>query len=129
MTDSLSKRPSISTLLLLSFVSAATLMLLGGAVALWQLSLMRIRSQNLYGADEPAIAVLRVRSDFVSIQQELQRLSESRDAVRFATESDRLRNQFEVDVERARQAVRGLPAATQRDAELASLDSVRTMFL
>ena len=128
MTDSLSKRPSISTLLLLSFVSAATLMLLGGAVALWQLSLMRIRSQNLYGADEPAIAVLRVRSDFVSIQQELQRLSESRDAVRFATESDRLRNQFEVDVERARQAVRGLPAATQRDAELASLDSVRTMF-
>jgi PAS domain S-box-containing protein len=128
MAEEQNKLSSISSLLVLSFVSVGVLMILGGAIALWQLNFIRERAQFLYLSEKPARAVLRVRSDFLSFQKELQQLSNGQDAGRFTEEGNRLLLAFGADVERATQAVRDLPAGTERDAELSSLETVRTLF-
>jgi len=122
------KQSSISSLLILSFVSVGMLMILGGVISLWQLHFIRQRAQDLYQSDKPARAVLRVHSDFLNFQRELLPLSDSHDAARFAEEGNRLLLLFGTDVEQATEAVRVLPAGAQRDSELSSLETVRALF-
>jgi PAS domain S-box-containing protein len=128
MAEAQTKQSSISTLLVLSFASVGMLMILGGAISLWQLNFIRQRAQYLYQTDKPARAVLRVHSDFLNFQRELLPLSDAQDAARFAEEGNRLLLAFGSDVEQATQAVRALPAGTQRDSELSSLETVRALF-
>jgi PAS domain S-box-containing protein len=128
MVESRTRQSSISALLILSFVSVGVLMILGGALSLWQLNFIRQRAQYLYQADKPEHAVLRVHSDFLSFQRELRSLSNTHDAARFQEEGNRLLLEFGADVERATQAVQALPPGRQRDAELSSLGTVRTLF-
>jgi PAS domain S-box-containing protein len=128
MAEAQTKQSSISTLLVLSFASVGMLMILGGAISLWQLNFIRQRAQYLYQTDKPARAVLRVHSDFLNFQRELLPLSDAQDAARFAEEGNRLLLAFGSDVEQATQAVRALPGGTQRDSELSSLETVRTLF-
>jgi len=123
------KPSSISYPLVLSYVSVGILMILGDAIALWQLNFIRQRAQDIYQTDKPSKAVLRVRSDFLDFQKELLPLSSSQDAARFAAEGSRLLQAFEADIELATEAVRTLPAGTQRDAELSSLETVHTLFV
>jgi len=128
MAEVQTKQSSISTLLVLSFASVGALMILGGAISLWQLNFIRQRAQYLYQTDKPARAVLRVHSDFLNFQRELVPLSDAHDAARFVDESNRLLLAFAADVEQATDAVRALPAGTQRDSELSSLETVRVLF-
>ena len=104
-------------------------MIFGGIIALLQLRAMRQRAEYLYQADQPARAVLLVRSSFLSYQNELRQLANLQDANRFETESKRLVNAFEADVDHATQALRSLPAGTQRDSELSSLETVNSIFI
>jgi PAS domain S-box-containing protein len=122
------KQSSISSLLILSFVSVGMLMILGGVISLWQLHFIRQRAQYLYQSDKPARAVLRVHSDFLNFQRELLPLSDSHDAAQFAEEANRLSLAFGTDVKQATEAVRALPAGAQRDSELSSLETVRALF-
>ncbi len=103
-------------------------MIFGGVIALLQLNAMRQRAEYLYQADQPARAVLRVRSSFLSYQNELRRLSNLQDPARFETESHGLLDAFQSDVDHAVQALRSLPAGTQRDSELSSLETVNSIF-
>jgi PAS domain S-box-containing protein len=128
MAEENTKQSSISSILILSFVSVGMLMILGGAVSLGQMHFIRQRAQYLYQTDKPARAVLRVHSDFLIFQRELLPLSDAQDGVRFAEEGNRLLLAFEADVEQATEAVRALPASTQRDSELSSLETVRALF-
>jgi PAS domain S-box-containing protein len=128
MTETRTKSSSINTLLVLSFASVGMLMILGGVISLWQLSFIRQRAQYLYQTDKPARAVLRVHSDFLTFQRELLPFSEAQDAARFSEEGNRLLLAFGADVEQAVEAVRALPPGTQRDSELSSLETVRTLF-
>ena len=128
MADAPTRRSSISTLLVGSFVSVGLLMILGGVIALLQLNFMRARAEYLFQADQPARAVLRVRSDFLSFQRELRELAGKRDAAQFASESNNLLFAFDSDVGHANQALASLPRSSQRDSELSSLETVRALF-
>ena len=103
-------------------------MIFGGVISLLQLNAMRERAEYLYEADQPARAVLRVRSSFLSYQNDLRRLSSLQDAARFEIESQGLLKAFQADVDHAVQALRSLPAGTQRDSELSSLETVNSIF-
>src|SRR5438477_757664 len=129
MADRHKKQSSISSFLVLSFVSVGVLMILGGATALWQLNYIHQRAQFLYQSDRPTRAVLRVRNDFQNFQRELQPLARLEQAKPFADEGNRLLQEFGGDVEKAIQAVRTLPSGTQRDMELNNLETVRTLFV
>jgi PAS domain S-box-containing protein len=128
MADAQTRRSSISTLLVGSFVSVGLLMILGWVIALLQLNFMRARAEYLFKADQPARAVLRVRSDFLSFQRELRELATKRDAAQFASESNNLLFAFDSDVGHANQALATLPRSSQRDSELSSLETVRALF-
>lgn len=128
MVDAPKRRSSISTLLVGSFVSVGLLMILGGLIALLQVNFMRQRAEYLFQADQPARAVLRVRSDFLSFQRELRELASKRDAAQFASESNNLLFAFDSDVGHANQALAALPRSSQRDSELSSLETVRALF-
>jgi two-component system cell cycle sensor histidine kinase/response regulator CckA len=128
MADAPTKRSSISTLLVGSFVSVGLLMILGGVIALLQIKYMRERAEYLSQADQPARTVLRVRSDFLTFQRELRELASRRDAAQFATESSSLLFAFDSDVGHANQALAALPRGPQRDSELSSLETVRALF-
>jgi PAS domain S-box-containing protein len=128
MTDAPTRRSSISTLLVGSFVSVGLLMILGGVIALLQINFMRERAEYLSQADQPARAVLRVRSDFLTFQRELRELASKRDAAEFATQSSGLLFAFDSDVGHAHQALSALPRGPQRDSELSSLETVRALF-
>jgi PAS domain S-box-containing protein len=128
MADAPTRRSSISTLLVGSFVSVGLLMILGGVIALLQLRFMRQRAEYLFQADQPARAVLRVRSDFLTFQRELRELASKRDAAQFASESNNLLFGFDSDVGHANQALAALPRSSQRDSELSSLETVRALF-
>jgi PAS domain S-box-containing protein len=128
MTDAPTRPSSISTLLVGSFVSVGLLMILGGVIALLQLNFMRARAEYLFQADQPARAVLRVRSDFLSFQRELRELASKKDPALFAAESNNLLFAFDSDVGHANQALAALPRNSQRDSELSSLETVRALF-
>ena len=128
MTETPQRRSSISTLLVGSFVSVGLLMILGGVMALLELNFMRGRAEYLFEADQPARAVLRVRSDFLSFQRELRELASKKDAALFAAESNNLLFSFDSDVGRANQSLASLPRSSQRDSELSSLETVRALF-
>src|SRR5271169_5891441 len=128
MVEAHPKQSSISSLLVLSFASVGMLMILGGMVSLWQLNFIRQRAQFLYQTDKPARAVLRVHSDFLNFQRELLPLSNAQEPARFESEGSRLLRAFSDDVVQATEAVRALPAGTQRDSELSSLETVRALF-
>jgi len=128
MADAPTRRSSISTLLVGSFVSVGLLMILGWVIALLQLNFMRARAEYLFKADHPARAVLRVRSDFLSFQRELRELASKRDAAQFASESNSLLFAFDSDVGHANQSLATLPRSSQRDSELSSLETVRALF-
>lgn len=128
MAEAHPQQSSISSLLVLSFASVGMLMILGGIISLWQLNFIRERAQYLYQTDKPARAVLRVHSDFLNFQRELLPLSNAQDAARFEVEGNRLLLAFSNDVEQATEAVRALPAGTQRDSERSSLETVRALF-
>ncbi len=128
MVEAHPKQSSISSLLVLSFASVGMLMILGGMVSLWQLNFIRQRAQYLYQTDKPARAVLRVHSDFLNFQRDLLPLSNAQDAARFESEGNQLLRAFGDDAAQATEAVRALPAGTQRDSELSSLETVRALF-
>src|ERR1700730_6063989 len=128
MADRAQGRSSVRTWLVGSFVSVGLLMILGGVIALLQLNFIRARAEYLFQADQPARAVLRVRSDFLSFQRELRELAGKRDAAQFASESNNLLFAFDSDVGHANQALATLPRSSQRDSELSSLETVRALF-
>lgn len=121
-------RPNIGPRLGVVFVVVGLLMALGDAIALIQIDGMRRRAEFVYQADQPAQAVLLVRSSFLSYQDKLRQLAEAHNQDHFVTQSETVRSAFDAYVDEAIAAVRTLPVGPERDGELNSLDSVRTLF-
>src|SRR5258708_35063703 len=90
MSEQHTKQSSISSFLVLSFVSVGLLMILGGVTALWQLNYIRQRAEFLYQSDRPTRAVLRVRNDFQGFQRALQPLAAQEEFESFLDEGERL---------------------------------------
>lgn len=122
------KGNSIGQLLRHAFVLSGVLMLLGGAIAVWQISVMRHRAELLYNAEQPALAVLMAHNHFQRFQAELQSLSETHDAPRFTTRARELRGIFNQDIDRAIAALSGLRQDPERERQLTGLEAIRTMF-
>ena len=121
-------RPNIGPRLGVVFVIVGLLMALGDAVALIQIDGIRRRAEFVYQADQPSQAVLLVRSSFLSYQDRLRQLAEAHNADHFVAQSETVRSAFDAYVDEAIAAVRTLPVGPERDGELNSLDSVRTLF-
>lgn len=122
------KGNSIGQLLGRAFVLLGVLMLLGGAMAVWQISVMRHRAQLLYNAEQPALAVLMAHNHFQRFQAELQSLSETHDAERFTARAKELRSVFNQDIDRATAALSGSRQDPERERQFAGLEAIRTMF-
>ena len=122
------KGNSIGRLLRRAFVLSGGLMLLGGAIAVWQIGVMRHRAQLLYNAEQPALAVLMAHNHFQRFQAELQSLSETHDAHRFTARAKELRDVFNGDVDRAIAALSGLRQDPERERQFTGLEAIRTMF-
>ena len=122
------ERNSTGQLLRRAFVLLAALMLLGGAIAVWQIRVMRQRAQLLYDAEQPALAVLMAHNHFQRFQAELQLLSETHDAERFTARANELRGVFNDDVNRAIAALSVLHEGPARERQFTGLEAIRTMF-
>jgi PAS domain S-box-containing protein len=122
------KGNSIGQLLRHAFVLLGVLMLLGGAIAVWQISVMRHRAELMYNAEQPALAVLMAHNHFQRFQAELQSLSETHDAQRFTARAKELRGVFNQDIDRAIAALSGLRQDPQRERQFTGLEAIRTMF-
>ena len=122
------KGNSIGQLLRHAFVLLGVLMLLGGAIAVWQISVMRHRAQLLYNAEQPAFAVLMAHNHFQRFQAELQSLSETHDAQRFTARAKDLRAVFNQDIDRAVGALSGLRQDPERERQFTGLEAIRAMF-
>ncbi len=119
---------STGQLLRHAFVLLGSLILLGAAIAVWQISVMRQRAQLLYNAEQPALAVLMAHNHFQRFQAELQLLSETHDAQRFTAKAIELRGVFNQDVDRAIQALEDLRQGPERERQFTGLEAIRTMF-
>jgi PAS domain S-box-containing protein len=122
------KRNSTGQLLRHAFILLGGLILLGGAIAVWQISVMRHRAQLLYNAEQPALAVLMAHNHFQRFQAELQLLSETHDAERFTAKAQELRGVFNKDVDRAIEDLSILRQGPERDRQFTGLEAIRTMF-
>ncbi|HEX8811635.1 MAG TPA: PAS domain S-box protein, partial [Terracidiphilus sp.] len=122
------ERNSTGRLLRRAFVLLSGLILLGAAVAGWQISIMRHRAQRLYDAEQPALAVLLAHNHFQRFQADLQLLAETHDAQRFIARAKDLRGVFNQDIDRAVQALEGLHQGPERERQFTGLEAIRTMF-
>jgi len=119
---------SIGQLLRHAFVLVGGLILLGAAIAIWQISVMRQRAQRLYDVEQPALAVLIAHSHFQRFQAELSLLAETHDASRFTAKASEMSHVFNQDVDRAIQALAGLGPGPERERQFTGLEAIRTMF-
>jgi len=122
------ERNTTGQLLRQAFVLVGGLILLGAAIAVWQISVMRQRAQRLYDAEQPALAVLMAHNHFQRFQAELQLMSETHDTARFTAKANELRGVFNADVDRAIQALNGLGPGPERERQFTGLEAIRTMF-
>jgi len=119
---------STGQLLRHAFVLVGGLILLGAAIAVWQISVMRQRAQRLYDAEQPALAVLMAHNHFQRFQAELSLVAETHDAPRFTAKAEELRRVFNQDVDNAVHALNGLGPGAERDRQFTGLEAIRTMF-
>jgi PAS domain S-box-containing protein len=126
--ESAEKHTSTGQLLRHAFELLGGLILLAAAIAVWQISVMRQRAQNLYDAEQPALAVLMAHNHFQRFQAELQLLSETHDAQRFTAKANELRSVFNRDVDGAIAALSGLRQGPERERQFTGLEAIRTMF-
>ena len=104
------------------------LIVLGAAIAVWQITVMRQRAQRLYDAEQPALAVLIAHSHFQRFQAELSLLAETHDAPRFTAKASEMSQVFNHDVDLAVQALASLPPGPERERQFTGLEAIRTMF-
>ena len=104
------------------------LIVLGAAIAVWQITVMRQRAQRLYDAEQPALAVLIAHSHFQRFQAELSLLAETHDAPRFTAKASEMSQVFNHDVDLALQALASLPPGPERERQFTGLEAIRTMF-
>lgn len=104
------------------------LMVLGAAISVWQITVMRQRAQRLYDAEQPALSVLIAHSHFQRFQAELSLLAESHDAGRFTAKASEMSHVFNQDVDRALEALAILQPGPERERQFTGLEAIRTMF-
>jgi two-component system sensor histidine kinase/response regulator len=102
--------------LILSFVAVAILILLVGAVALWQLNGIRTESERLYQIDLQRVWILRVHLGVLSFGDKLQTLAATRSAERIVSEAGSMRDSVLADAKAARQGLNANPSGVPRAA-------------
>ena len=98
------RRFKIGYRLSFSFGVIFLLMLLGSAIAIWQLNVLYSQAQSLFLVDQQATAVLRVYNDVLTLKDKLRQLAATHDEALFLSEAHSLRDAINADVARASQA-------------------------
>jgi PAS domain S-box-containing protein len=95
------QRLPLGSRLTLSFTAVVLLMVLGSAVAFWQLEVTRRQAERIYRVDQKAQAVLRVHRDLLGFREGMASHEELRQTDRFVTEAARRRAAFLKDADAA----------------------------
>ena len=111
--------------LILSFVAVAMLILLVGAVGLWQFNSIRMHSERLYEIDLQRVWVLRVHLGVLAFGDQVQTLVATRSASRIISEAGTMRDAVLADARRAHQGLEANPSDVQRNALIS--DSLTTI--
>ena len=116
---------TIRVRLILSFVVVALLILVVGAVALWQFTTIRRQSEQLYAVDLQAVSVLRVHLGVLEFRDRLQTLAVTRSAGQVVSQAASMRDSVLADAEKARRGVEVNPSDALRNALI--MDSLTTI--
>jgi PAS domain S-box-containing protein len=117
----------IGVRLTLSFITIVALMAAGYAVALWQFRELHIQEQELDRAQQRSAAVLNLHAHLFAFRDKLEDLADSHNGAQFVREADGLRKSMLDDMERAKQALIGLPPDLETDSfPLVSLGAVES---
>lgn len=115
----------IGTRLALAFSVIILLTFLGSVLGLWQFNRMRMQVQRLNQVNDEAIAILRVNNSVVTLKSELQTLTTSRDAARFAEQARQLRNNLQANLDKATNLLENSPIPDQQSRYTAQLRQLR----
>jgi PAS domain S-box-containing protein len=108
-------RLNIGPRLTLCFVLLILSMVGSDAVVLWQFHMVRVQSERMNGLDQKLVAVLRVHTSLLTFHDRMEALTDSEDAGRLLAEAAPLHAAVLEETQRAREALRVLPPALQRD--------------
>ena len=111
-------RLNIGPRLTLCFVFIILAMLMGNAVLLWQIHLVRVQTERLNGVDQELIVVLQAHTNLMSFYERLDALAHSENAAELVAEAELLRNDLLEDSRRTRNVLTSLPAELKLDAAL-----------
>src|ERR1700723_1027261 len=118
-------RLNIHRRLTLCFIFVIALMLVGNAILLWQLHLIRVQVERLSGGNEELIEVLRVHTGLLSVYERLAVLARSEDSARLLKESATLQRGLLDDAQRTLAAFNHLPPEMKVDQTvLPTLESI-----
>ncbi|MBZ5515764.1 MAG: response regulator [Acidobacteriia bacterium] len=107
---------NIRVRLILSFVAVSLLILVVGAVALWQFHSIRTHSERLYQLDLQSLSILRVHLGILAFRDHLQTLLATRSADQMISEAGLMRDAVLADAQKARQGLLDNPSNKQRNA-------------
>ncbi len=121
------QRLPLGSRLTLSFTAVVLLMVVGSAVAFWQLEVTRRQAERVYRVDLKAQAVSRVHRDLLGFREGMASHAELQQADRFVAEAARRRGVFLKDVDAAIAAL-GPSAAGETSHATMLLQMVRVAF-
>jgi PAS domain S-box-containing protein len=116
-------RISIGTRLGLTFSVLAVFVLLGNAIAVYELRQMWLEGQKVSDADAQVIAVLRVNKDVLQLHQDLQRSASNRDPLAFKGVLESSTETFGEDISRAREVLKTKPSP-EKERALRTLETI-----
>lgn len=122
-------RSTIGLRLTASFAAVVLLMLLGGAIAMWQFDVLRSESRRLQEMERQEASILRVHNDVLLFGSSMQRALHARDKALVQAESARQRTSFVTDVDRALTALRDPAEGDRHGAALITLQTIRASVL
>lgn len=116
-------RISIGTRLGFTFSLLAAFVLIGSAIAVYELRQMWLEGQGVFDVDAEVIAVLRVNKDVLQLQQDLQLSANKRDRLAFKGVIESSTESFGDDVSRAQQILR-IDPSPEKERALRTLESI-----
>ncbi|MGH9742277.1 MAG: PAS domain-containing protein [Candidatus Acidiferrum sp.] len=120
-------RLNIGPRLLVCFALIILSMLAGDALVLWQFQIVRLQAERLRDFDQELVAVLRVHSSLLAVQDKLGAVANYQDAERLVAEVGPLNKRFVEEARNARTVLSSLPSSIQPDPSiLTTLEAVES---
>jgi signal transduction histidine kinase len=111
--------------LTVTFIILVALILAGNSFLVWQFRIASNQTEQLTGANQQVIAILRLQKGLLSVHQRLSEVVQTMDALRVVTEADLARENLMDQIQQTRNSVTQLPNGTRMDPIfLPTLDAI-----